>query len=107
VAVMKVREEVSFGFDETPVDLQLVGNLDHLNFRELPPGTRLGWLKDDAQVALHVHDDNGQEVYEEYFSVDEGALVTTRPFMPSMLTLDERIIRQDCLGYLMEKLLPE
>jgi hypothetical protein len=27
--------------------------------------------------------------------------------MPSMLTLDEKIIRQDCLGYLMERLLPE
>jgi len=24
-----------------------------------------------------------------------------------MFTLDERIIRQDCLGYLMERLLPE
>jgi hypothetical protein len=23
--------------------------------------------------------------------------------MPSMFTLDERIIRQDCLGYLMER----
>jgi hypothetical protein len=29
------------------------------------------------------------------------------PFMPSMFTLDERVIRQDCLGYLMERLLPE
>jgi len=28
--------------------------------------------------------------------------------MPSMFTLDERVIRQDCLGYLMERYpLPE
>jgi hypothetical protein len=107
VAVVKVREDVSFGFHDGPVDLQLVGNIDHLNFRELPAGTQLGWLKDSGLVALDVCDDNGQEVYEDYFSVDAGALVTTRPFMPSMFTLDEKIIRQDCLGYLMEKLLPE
>ena len=107
VAVVKVREDISFGFGDEPVDLQLVGNIDHLNFRELPAGTQLGWLKDKRQVALEVCDDNGQEVYENYFSVDGGALVTTRPFMPSMFTLDEKIIRQDCLGYLMEKLLPE
>ena len=107
VAVVKVREDVSFGFHDGPVDLQLVGNIDHLNFRELPPGTQLGWLKDSGLVALDVCDDNGQEVYEDYFSVDDGALVTTRSFMPSMFTLDEKIIRQDCLGYLMEKLLPE
>ena len=64
-------------------------------------------MKDNRQVALEVCDDNGQEVYENYFSVDGSVLVTVRPFMPSMFTLDEKIIRQDCLGYLMEKLLPE
>jgi hypothetical protein len=30
-------------------------------------------------------------------------LRTTRALMPSMFTLDERVIRQDCLGYLMER----
>ena len=34
-------------------------------------------------------------------------LFTTRPVMPSMFTLDTKIIRQDCLGYLMERLLPK
>jgi hypothetical protein len=42
-------------------------------------------------------------VSREYFALDEGRLVLRRPAMPSMLTLDERIIRQDCLGYLMER----
>lgn len=107
VAIVKVRENVSFGFGDESVDLRLVNDMDHLNFRELPSGTQLGWLKDNGLIALDVCDDNGQEVYEKYFSVDAGALVTARPLMPSMFTLDEKIIRQDCLGYLMEKLLPE
>jgi hypothetical protein len=35
--------------------------------------------------------------------VRRGELLTRRVVMPSMLTLDERVIRQDCLCYLMER----
>jgi hypothetical protein len=107
VAIVKVPETVSFGFGDDAVDLQLVGNLDHLNFRELQAGTRLGRVEPGAAVMLDVCDDNGQSVYERYFAIEDDMLVTARPLMPSMFTLDKRIIRQDCLGYLMERLLPE
>ena len=107
VAVVKIPTDVSFGFDGSAVDLQLNGNLDHLNFRELPAGTELGRVRPGAVVGLDVTDDNNQSVYDRYFSIRDDALVTARPLMPSMLTLDETIIRQDCLGYLMERLLPE
>ena len=107
VAVVKIPADVSFGFDGSAVDLQLNGNLDHLNFRELPAGTELGRVRPGAAVELDVTDDNNQSVYDRYFTVNDDALVTARPLMPSMLTLDETIIRQDCLGYLMERLLPE
>lgn len=107
VATVKVPEAVSFGFGDESADLQLVGNIDHLNFRELPAGTGLGRVRAGADVWLDVTDDNKQSAYARYFSVEEGMLVTVRPLMPSMFTLDERIIRQDCLGYLMERLLPE
>jgi succinylglutamate desuccinylase len=99
VATVKIPEQVSFGFDDEAVDLRLLSNIDHLNFRELPSGTPLGWLRDGAMLQLEVRDDNDQDV--------DNRLVTARPLMPSMFTLDENIIRQDCLGYLMERLLPE
>ena len=107
VATVKVPEAVSFSFDDDSVDLQLLGNIDHLNFRELPTGTQLGRLKPGASVTLDVRDENGRSVCDRYFSTEDDLLVTMRPLMPSMFTLDERIIRQDCLGYLMERLLPE
>lgn len=106
VAIVKIPPEVSFGFGDDARDLRLVENIDHLNFRELLPGTRLGWT-DSGKLPLDVRDDNGREVTEYYFRLEEGAILTTRPFMTSMFTLDEKIIRQDCLGYLMERLLPE
>jgi succinylglutamate desuccinylase len=107
VASVHVPENVSFGFGEEPVDLQLVSNLDHLNFRELPAGTLLGRLSGGLGTPLEVRDENDRPVFARYFTVADGALRSTRAFMPSMFTLDTRIIRQDCLGYLMERLLPE
>jgi len=107
VAIVKIPGEISFGFDEGVADLQLVRNIDHLNFRELPAGTALGRIRPGAAVRLDVSDDNNQSVYDRYFSVEDNTLLTARPLMPSMFTLNEKIIRQDCLGYLMERLLPE
>ena len=107
VATVKVPDSMSFGFGEADVDLRLLSDIDHLNFRELPAGSRLGWLRDGVDGVLDVRDDNDQQVFERYFRIEDGVLTSTSPFMPSMFTLDERIIRQDCLGYLMERLLPE
>jgi succinylglutamate desuccinylase len=107
VAIVKVPEQVSFSFTDEAVDLRLFSNLDHLNFRELPAGTQLGWLRDGAGTSLDVRDDNDQQVFDYYFTADDGVLRSARAFMPSMFTLDEHIIRQDCLGYLMERLLPD
>jgi hypothetical protein len=106
VAIVKVPDEASFSFTDETADLRLFSNLDHLNFRELPAGTQLGWLRDGADISLDVRDDNDQPVFDRYFRIDDRMLRTTRAFMPSMFTLDEHIIRQDCLGYLMERLLP-
>jgi hypothetical protein len=107
VATVKIPEQVSFGFDDEAVDLCLLSDIDHLNFRELPAGTPLGWLRDGTMLQLDVRDENDQDVQDRYFAVTDSRLITVRPLMPSMFTLDRDIIRQDCLGYLMERLLPE
>jgi len=89
------------------VDLSLVEGIDHLNFRELPAHTVLGRVREAAALRLDVSDEHGQDVYDRYFRVERETLLTNCAFMPSMFTLDKNIIRQDCLGYLMERLLPE
>jgi len=107
VAIAKVPEGISFGFGNEALDLRLVDDIDRLNFRELPAGTLLGWVRSSDSLPLDVQDENGREAGPRFFRVEGDSLLTVRPFMPSMFTLDERIIRQDCLGYLMERLLPE
>jgi hypothetical protein len=107
VATVKVPDAVSFAFEEGDEALRLVKHLDHLNFRELPANSVLGWVRDGKRLRLDVSDDHGRDVYDRYFRVEQGTLLTNCAFMPSMFTLDERIIRQDCLGYLMERMAPE
>lgn len=108
VAVVKVPDARSFGFGNAGTDLQLDPAIDHMNFRELAPGTRLGHVVDSTGMPLVAHDEDGNDVTSQYFENRDGELRITRRTMPSMLTLDERIIRQDCLCYLMERIaLPE
>jgi succinylglutamate desuccinylase len=104
VAVVKVPEKITLSIGDTTADLCLEENIDHLNFRELEPGTRLGLVSKGCPTPLHVLDDNNQEVSSRYFEVGNGQLLTRRAAMPAMLTRDTRIIRQDCLCYLMERL---
>ena len=104
VAQVKVPPDISFGFGETATDIQFVEDLDRLNFSELPPATCLGRIKAGHPVRLEVRDEAGREVNETYFSYDNGEIRTRVPVMPSMLTLDSQVIRQDCLCYLMERL---
>ncbi|HED19062.1 MAG TPA: peptidase M14 [Gammaproteobacteria bacterium] len=103
VATVRVARAYSFGFGEKPVDICFINDLDHLNFRELPAGTTLAHLDGVEGMPLEASDEGGKEVAGRYFKVEDAMLRTTRSLMPSMFTLDERVIRQDCLGYLMER----
>jgi len=102
VGIVKIPESVSFSFGAQNVDLQFDAKLDHMNFCELSAGTV--WAKaKDTNALPQVVNESGTDVVHEYFDITNGVLVTKKPVMPSMLTLDERVIRQDCLCYLMER----
>jgi len=103
VGVVRVREGVSFAFGTHDAQLSFVADLDHLNFRDLAPGTRLARVADARVLPLQVLDDGGHDVTGDYFAVHEGELMVMRPSMAAMLTTDPRVIRQDCLCYLMER----
>ena len=105
VAIVRVPESVSFSFGQGESDIVFEPDLDHLNFIELQPGTRLGRVRDGAHL-LQAWDNDGHDVADDYFTVSDGEIRLKRPVMPSMLTLDERVIRQDCLCYLMERIQP-
>ncbi|MFT3859018.1 MAG: M14 family metallopeptidase [Aquabacterium sp.] len=101
MALVKVAPDVDFGFDEPAAQLDLMAQLDHLNFVELQPGVVFG--RSTVAMPLDVRDEAQGDVSQAFFAVREGQLMLTRAAMPAMLTLDKRVVRQDCLCYLMER----
>lgn len=102
VARVRVPEDLTLDTAGS-ADLSLCEDLDNLNFQELPEGTAFARVRAHSNARLEVWDESGQEVGARYFALRDEEIVNAVPVMPSMLTLDERIIRQDCLCYLMER----
>jgi len=103
VAIVRVPEDISFGFGCDDRDLCLLDDLEHLNFRELPPGTSFGLAGSLMDIPFDVLNEEDVNVGGRYFELDQAVIKTRTPLMPSMLTRDETVIRQDCLCYLMER----
>ncbi|MEN8177099.1 MAG: M14 family metallopeptidase [Pseudomonadota bacterium] len=103
VAQVKVPETTSFSFSPGDSDIVFSPDLDHMNFQELPGGTLIGAVNGSASIGLDARDEAGADVTDRYFMLEDGQLCLQRPVMPSMLTIDEDVIRQDCLCYLMER----
>jgi succinylglutamate desuccinylase len=104
VATVNVNSDVLFGFGRVPAELALREDLDKFNFCELPPGTSFGDLHNPTRQPLFAVNPEGVDVTDDYFFFGRGQVETTREVMPSMLTLDRRVIQQDCLCYLMDRI---
>ncbi len=103
MATVKVPPGVDFGFGGAGRDISFSDDLERLNFRAVPPGTSFGRVHRPDGAVLDVRSEANRDVAERYFVLEDGELRLRTPVMPSMLTLDEDVIRQDCLCYLMER----
>jgi hypothetical protein len=109
IAEVAIPESIRFGFEwsahrpETDLDLCLPGDIDRLNFRELAAGTAIGRCR-GAHAPVRASDPAGRDVTGTFFECSGHELRLRRAVMPSLLTPDPRIIRQDCLCHLMERI---
>ncbi|MFM7885828.1 MAG: M14 family metallopeptidase [Pseudanabaena sp.] len=104
VAIVKVPEELNFSFTGNPDDdITFPAEMDCLNFSELPIGANFGNARTDLAYLSALGED-GAEKGDRYFQIENGEIQLKIAAMPSMLTLDTDIIRQDCLCYLMERI---
>lgn len=112
VATVTVPEHVRIYFEGGNSNLNIqtgeihfLPDLDHLNFHELTAGITLGFVSPQQQnIPLQVIDEQGNDATQRFFVLRDGELQTAREVMPSMFTLNTEVIRQDCLGYLMERI---
>lgn len=103
VATVKVPEEFDFSYSDSTKDIYFNPELETYNFRELEENTFFALTHPDKDIKLSVTDERGENVVEKYFSFDNNEIRTRHKFMPSMITSNEKVIRQDCLCYLMER----
>ena len=103
-ARVRIPKGMSFSFQHQDVDFYMPAELVERNFQELPEGTVLGVWGEGADTRLRVQDEKGQDVFDVYFENRGRQLVVRHPFFLSMLTTREKIVEQDCLCYLMERM---
>jgi len=102
MATVKVPEQFSFSFHDQHSDIIFRENIDQLNFTPLHEGEY--WAKiTNPNAFLTVIDEQGNSLFNRYFSIEDEKLISHIHLMPSMLTTTEEIVRQDCLCYIMEK----
>ncbi len=106
VAQVKINKDIKLSFDDDQADLLLDKELERMNFTDAPAGTRLGTVINSTNMPLTAKDEEGLIVTEKFFSIIDNTLQLNKNTMPSMLTLDEHVIKQDCLCYLMERITP-
>ncbi len=102
VAIVKLPKEVSFSFGECEEDICFRDDLDRLNFRRLPAGTLIASVKPSCAQCLEVRDQEGNDITAEYFTRVDGEILLAKETIPTLLTLREEAVRQDCLCYFMD-----
>jgi hypothetical protein len=92
--------ELAFGERAHPsVPLTISRDIDRHNFERLPPGSAIGWVRDDVDWPIEAVGADGDESSRALFEVDGGVLRTRREFIPIMMTTNEVIAKSDCLFY--------
>lgn len=103
VATVKVPTSFSMSFEGEDADIRFVPEIDGYNWREIPEGTELAQLSGRVSRPLHVRSVDGTDVWTEFLLVNDEKLLTKRALVPAMLSLEENIVRQDCLCYFLER----
>ncbi len=101
-AVLKIAEGVNFGFEneEGSFDLTLVANFDRHNFTQLNISEVFAHTTLERPLIATAED--GTDLTDELISNNNGSISLKKSLMPAMITLDKKIIVQDCLCYLLE-----
>ena len=105
-ATIKINADVTFCFEDEEYsnslgyDLTLVKNFDHHNFTLLEKNEVFAYTKVDKPFLVVAPD--GQDITDEIIQNDEGKLSLKNALMPAMISMDKKIVLQDCLCYLLE-----
>lgn len=103
VGIIKIPAEYSFSFNGEKTDIEFINGVEKLNFEEINSDILLAETKEDILRPLIVLNEDGQDIFDTYFYIENNKIYTRTTLVPAMLTTDIDIIKQDCLCYLMER----
>jgi hypothetical protein len=101
--IIKIPGEYEFSFNGEIADIEFIKGIERLNFEEIMSDTLLGDIKENIEKPLIVLDEEGRDIFDQYFYIENNKIYTRATLVPAMLTVDKDIVRQDCLCYLMER----
>lgn len=107
VAVLRLAHGSGASRPNRPCDggwIRFVPDFDRLNFQELPAGTLLAHADATGEAPLQVWGEGGEDLTGRFLQQNGRDIRLRRPVMPAMLTLDQTVMQQDCVGYFMERL---
>lgn len=90
--------------EDQNTDITFTADIDRTNFTELSANTVFAKIRPKSNARLIAWNDQEQDVSDHYFIIDGENLTLSKSVIPAMLTLDKKIVRQDCLCYLMENI---
>lgn len=105
IARVKIPKNVSFSFSDEQATILFNKDLEKMNFSEMPADTCFGKINNTSRTLnLAAFNDDNEDIGSELFYIAGDKILLKHPMMPAMLTLDEKVIRQDCLCYMMERM---
>jgi len=98
-----IDPDCSFGFGSEPGELQFPPNIEALNFDQVECGHLLARTT-RTRLPIRVVDAHEHDITDQFLTLQDGHVLTTRALTPSMITKNVTNIRQDCLCYFMQRL---
>lgn len=103
-ATVKINGDISFEFEdldkESTHDVSIVKNFEYYNFSSVEPKEVFAYSK--VAKPFVVTSTEGEDITDEIIQNDNGEISLKTSFMPAMISMDKKIVRQDCLCYLLE-----
>ena len=100
LVTLNIPDQVSIDFDlASQADLRFQKNFDHMNFTEIKKQDVFAHTS--VEKPLAITNQQGEDVTDQIVRVEDGKLYLNQTLMPAMITMDEAIIRQDCLCHLL------
>lgn len=104
---IKVKKEASIDFEfseNSQSDLSFHPEIDSQNFELLKKNTTLGYCQNGEMI--YAINNAGDDITRDILDVSGNKVKTNRMLIPSMFTKDIYVMKEDCLGYIMEKMIP-